>query len=78
MKIFGKEKRDDDHPLPLQEVTLVVNPSELDGLIQFLSYCREGMSSNPQWEHLHLRDFSRKKTTSLPDVVVFATSRLSG
>jgi hypothetical protein len=77
MKIFGKEKHDGDRPLSLQEVTLVVNPSEVDVLIKFLSHCKEGMGSNSEWEHLHLRDFSRKKTTSLPDVVVFASSKLS-
>jgi hypothetical protein len=76
MKIFGKEKHDDDHPLSLREVTLVVNPSELDLLIQFLSHCREGMGSGSEWEHLHLRDF-RKKMASLPDIVVFASNKLS-
>ncbi len=75
MKVFGKETHDDDHPLSLQEVTLVVNPSELDVLIQFLSHCKEGMGSNSEWEHLHLRDF-RKKLSSLPDVVVFASNKL--
>lgn len=75
MKIFGKEKHDDDHPFSLQEMTLVVNPSELDVLIQFLSHCKEGMGSNSEWEHLHLRDF-RKKMSSLPDVVVFASNKL--
>jgi hypothetical protein len=77
MRIFGKEKHDGDHPLSLQEVTLVVTPSDLDVLIQFLSHCKKGMGSSSQWEHLHLRDF-RKKMASLPDVVVFASNKLSG
>ena len=75
MRIFGKEKRDDDHPLSLEEVTFAVNPGDLDVLIQFLLHCKEGMGSNSQWEHLHLRDF-RKKMASLPDVVVFASNKL--
>lgn len=75
MKVFGKETHDDDRPLLLQEVTLVINPSELDVLIQFLSHCKEGMDSNSEWEHLHLRDF-RKELSFLPDVVVFASDKL--
>ncbi len=75
MKIFEKETHDDDRPLSLEEVTLLVNPSELDVLIQFFTHCKEGMGSNSEWEHLHLRDFG-KKLSSLPDVVVFASNKL--
>jgi|GEM_PF-3367455 len=75
MKIYGKHKRESEQPVLLEEVTIVVTRDDVLNLIRFLSACAADMESNPDWEHVHLRDFLDNGSL-VPDLVLFAADKL--
>lgn len=76
MKIYGKEKRESEQPMLLEEVTVVVTRDEVLDLVRYLSACASDMESNPDWEHVHLRDFLGRGDAT-PDMVLFAADKVA-
>ena len=76
MNIYGKESQESEQPVLLEEVTLVVTREDVKDLIRFLSACVADMESNPDWEHVHLRDFLGNDD-AIPDIVLFAANKIT-
>jgi hypothetical protein len=55
----------------LREVTLILDPSEMEMIAQFFCHCATESEQYPEWDHEHLRDFLWKIKFRGPDIVVY-------